>query len=459
MCDTKDVGSDDVVAQGGDEKVHESGGTEDTPTRQQMLTKKGYVYQLNVKTSNLKTNKNDLVKRIKSTLLNRGQCLDLAKIKRELSEAQLVYSEFQDLVDNIKVTAKLDEYLRDIERVVEQVDREWASFETDIRAEIKHLFVEQQKIECESVHSKRSDRVSNKSEKSKPSSVTSHSVKDEKFELRKEEAAFKAKLAFTEAERKLKLEQKKAELLKLDQEAKLEKLKIESHLAQYQVKLNVCALTEKEELIDDELDLNSVPPIDKDKDMGKFLDSLLAMDNSHPTPVKQENSSSPINQTQPIHKGAFNTLSPNATPFTSYSVALEVCMDKLVETSDKLVTVEQNMVNKQLAVTGQPRKISIPVFAGDPLQYPTWKSSFSALIDSKLMDAQTKLNFLSQCVSGKPKQSRSPVHIVCTEDAYKSARALLQERCGTCNAVGSARWWSRPCYDCASVGETSRQTQ
>ena len=441
MCDTKDASSDDVVAEGGDEKVLESGGTEDTPTRQRTMTEKGYVYQLNVKTSNLKTKKNDLVKRMRSTLLNRGQCLDLAKFKRELSEAQVVYSEFQDLVDDIKVFAKPDEYLRDVERVVEQVDREWASFETDIRAEIKHLeFVEQQKIECESVHSKRSGRVSNKSEKSKPSSVISHSVKDEKFQLRKEEAALKAKLAFTEAERKLKLEQKKAELLKLDQEAKLEKLKIESDLAQYQAKLNVCALTEKEELIDAEQDLNSVPPIDKDKDMGKFLDSLPAMDNSHLTPVKQEKSLSPINQTQPIDNGAFTTLSPNATPFTPYSVALEKCMDKLVETSDKLVTatVEQNTVNKQLAVAGQLPKISIPVFAGDPLQYPTWNSSFSALIDSKPMDAQTKLNFLSQYVSGKPKQVVDQYILIGTEDAYKSARALLQERYGNCNVVGSA---------------------
>lgn len=98
-----------------------------------------------------------------------------------------------------------------------------------------------------------------------------------------------------------------------------------------------------------------------------------------------------MNQTQPIGNGAcyMYTLSPNATPFTPYSVALEKCMDKLVETSDKLVTatVEQNMVNIQLAVAGQLPKVSIPIFIGDPLQYPMWNSSFNALIDSKPMDA------------------------------------------------------------------------
>jgi len=105
-------------------------------------------------------------------------------------------------------------------------------------------------------------------------------------------------------------------------------------------------------------------------------------------------------------------------------------MDKLVETRSKLVaaTMEQNLVNRQLAISGQLPKISIPVFGGDPLEYPTWNSSFSALIESKSMDAQTKLNFLHQYISGKPKQVVEQYMLIGTEDAYQSARSLLQER-------------------------------
>lgn len=97
-----------------------------------------------------------------------------------------------------------------------------------------------------------------------------------------------------------------------------------------------------------------------------------------------------------------SSLSPLATLFSPHSLILENCMYKPVETSSKLVaaTMEQNQVNRQLAISGQMLEISIPVFNGDPLQYPMWNSSFSALIDCKPMDAQTKLNFLNQYLSG-----------------------------------------------------------
>ena len=115
-------------------------------------------------------------------------------------------------------------------------------------------------------------------------------------------------------------------------------------------------------------------------------------------------------------------------------------MDKLVETSNRLVaaTMEQNVVNRQLAIAGQLPRISIPVFHEDPLQYPSWNSSFCALIDAKFMDARTKLTFLNQYVSGKPKQVVEQYILIGTEDAYQSARALLQERYANFNVVGSA---------------------
>ena len=80
-------------------------------------------------------------------------------------------------------------------------------------------------------------------------------------------------------------------------------------------------------------------------------------------------------------------------------------MDKLVETSSELVaaTMEQNLVKGQLAISGKLPNVSIPFFSGDPLEYPTWNSPFSALIDSKPMDAQTKLNFYISTSQESPK--------------------------------------------------------
>ena len=105
-------------------------------------------------------------------------------------------------------------------------------------------------------------------------------------------------------------------------------------------------------------------------------------------------------------------------------------MDRLVETRSKLVviTVDEDQVNRQLAISGQLLRFQF-VFNGDPFQYPDWNSSFCALIDSKPMDAQAKLNFLGQYLSGKPKQVDLYL-LIGTGQTYQSARELLKERYG-----------------------------
>ena len=90
--------------------------------------------------------------------------------------------------------------MENIERMVDQVGREWSNFECDITSEIKYLeFIEQHMDDSSSETSKRSSRAnSKKSDKSKISSI-GH-VEEDRFQLQKEEAALKAKLAHAEEE-------------------------------------------------------------------------------------------------------------------------------------------------------------------------------------------------------------------------------------------------------------------
>ena len=454
MSDREDAnfdGEEQVARGNGQENVLETVDTGTEEKRKRTFTEKGYRYQLDVKMSNLKSKRSDLIKVTRSTLLQRGQSVDVNVFKHQLRKAQVLYAEFQDVVDEGKVFENPDENFEEIRRIVERTDREWLNFESDIRAEIEHLeFIEQQKIETGSVISTRS---SHSSRKGRARSITSKldpigSVKGERLQLQKEEAALKVKLAFAEEEKRLKMENKRAELMNLEQQETLEELGIKSERAQNQARLNVCKLAEKDEAIESEQDLGSVPPIDKERDLDKFFRSLPSRTNIDQTPSHQYpiHSFSQVENFQPtagppgVDHATHSTLSPHVTPFTPQSSILEKCMDKLVETSNRLVaaTMEQNLVNRQLAIAGQLPRISIPVFHGDPLQYPSWNSSFCALIDSKFMDARTKLNFLNQYVSGKPKQVVEQYILIGTEDAYQSARALLQERYGNCNVVGSA---------------------
>ena len=131
-------------------------------------------------------------------------------------------------------------------------------------------------------------------------------------------------------------------------------------------------ITENEEVIEDEQNISSVAPVDKDKDIEKFLTSLPVNEELE-RPTVPINSSSQINEQQAnsyvshLHHEVNNLPVPSASPIVSIPIdvnnvlivttpnILEKCMDKLVETSSKLVaaTIEQAQVNRQLAISGQ----------------------------------------------------------------------------------------------------------
>ena len=113
--------------------------------------------------------------------------------------------------------------------------------------------------------------------------------------------------------------------------------------------------------------------------------------------------------------------------------SLERCMNKITEAN-----VEQSAASKQLFVSGQLPKLSISVFNGDPLQYPIWRSAFIALVDSRPLEPDIKLNLLNQYVAGRPKQAVEHYLLTGTEDAHQRVRSVLQERYGNCNVVSTA---------------------
>ena len=100
-------------------------------------------------------------------------------------------------------------------------------------------------------------------------------------------------------------------------------------------------------------------------------------------------------------------------------------MDKLTEAN-----LEQSTVSKELFVSEQLPKLTISVFEGDPLKYPVWKSDFNALVDSRPLAADIKLNMLNQFVTGKPKQVVEYYLLIGTEDACQKVKPGLYCRKG-----------------------------
>ena len=52
----------------------------------------------------------------------------LYQLDQNKSSAQVIHSEFQDIVDDIKLFMKSGDELGGIERTIQQVEREWSSF-------------------------------------------------------------------------------------------------------------------------------------------------------------------------------------------------------------------------------------------------------------------------------------------------------------------------------------------
>lgn len=178
------------------------------------LTEKGLQYQIDMKVNSLKSKKTALTKTLRKTLLLQGKCSKVHVRKQELSK--VLGSEFEDLYHEIKEVAQGQEIVS-VNAIWEQVHSEWRNFESDVMEEIKYL--EQATLESCSTSSKGSNR-SKISKQSGQSTTNSESqTKIVKYELQKEKAALKVKIAFAKQERELKL-------AKVHQEQKLEEFEL-----------------------------------------------------------------------------------------------------------------------------------------------------------------------------------------------------------------------------------------
>ena len=170
------------------------------------LTEKGLQYQIDMKVNSLKSKKTALTKTLRKTLLR----------KQELSKAQVLGSEFEDFYHEIKEVAQGQEIVS-VNAIWEQVHSEWRNFESDVMEEIKYL--EQATLESCSTSSKGSNRSKISKQSGRSTTNSESQTKIDKYELQKEKAALKAKIAFAKQERELKL-------AKVHQEQKLEEFEL-----------------------------------------------------------------------------------------------------------------------------------------------------------------------------------------------------------------------------------------
>ena len=63
--------------------------------------------------------------------------------------------------------------------------------------------------------------------------------------------------------------------------------------------------------------------------------------------------------------------------------------------------MQQNATSQEVAEASLLPTAEVPVFEGDPLRYPLWRNVLFSFVDSKPLDAATKLHLLNSFVRVK----------------------------------------------------------
>ena len=90
----------------------------------------------------------------------------------------------------------------------------------------------------------------------------------------------------------------------------------------------------------------------------------------------------------------------------------------------------QGTISDQLLLSRLPAP-EPGVFSGDPLHYPSWKSAFHALIESRV-------HYLKRYLAGMAKETVESYFLLMTDDAYEDAKLFLDERFGDTFVIANA---------------------
>ena len=108
----------------------------------------------------------------------------------------------------------------------------------------------------------------------------------------------------------------------------------------------------------------------------------------------------------------------------------------VVSESDQLSTVLKS-VTDCMSVSRLP--VPEPdVFEGNPLEYPSWKCAFSALIESRKVEPSDRIYYLKRFLGGDALKCVKCFLLIPTPDSYQEALSLLESRYGDKFSVAQA---------------------
>ena len=78
------------------------------------------------------------------------------------------------------------------------------------------------------------------------------------------------------------------------------------------------------------------------------------------------------------------------------------------------------------------------VFEGDPLEYPSWRSAFSTLIDRRDIAPAERVHYLRRYLAGEARQCVENFLLIPSDDSYHEAIKLIEKRFGNSFSIAQA---------------------
>ena len=141
-----------------------------------------------------------------------------------------------------------------------------------------------------------------------------------------------------------------------------------------------------------------------------------------------------------------STLNPQAPQFSQTSYPGEVDTQDHVTQMSSVQSPDASMrsqeaLTRSLVDAVRQNRLPVqepPVFRGDPLAYPAWRSTFALLIERQSIPEEEKLIYLQKYVGGAAKEAISGLFLLRSPTALKEALATLEQRFGSPFIVAQA---------------------
>ena len=112
------------------------------------------------------------------------------------------------------------------------------------------------------------------------------------------------------------------------------------------------------------------------------------------------------------------------------STPLHMINPETVERQSAPPKNDVSLIAEALAASVNANRLPVPepsVFNGDPLEYPDWKASFYALVESRGIPSQEKIHHLKRYLGGPAREAVSGYFLLKSENAYDIAKDVLEQ--------------------------------